>query len=363
MEYYSSTFNTLHKIGDDKSIFEINCGLLYKFLDYLFLIVDLDLKKYNFFLKAPQNILITSNGESFRFFIGNEKAISELNIISARISKDTDLMTLDKASVISTREFGFSFKYYFDIQYSQLTNAMIFIRKKGDATVSDRLNSYQALLDDVVKYVAAKQSNQPLNLEFTDMEFQASEASFMNCCLNAQQQLSNQIKKEHFIMDINPKFKARDIVINPKQCFYVMDFNDENVEESYNALSKALMDKLGIRVVKSGDIFDPNRTNEMVENIWQDIMNSRLVIADISCKNPNVFYELGICDTVGKNVLTICNSDSFKKDYSKKLPFDVQQELTTIYENSYSGVSKMVDKIVQMVKAIINDEPIIVGRD
>lgn len=158
-------------------------------------------------------------------------------------------------------------------------------------------------------------------------------------------------------MWVNPKFQARDIVVNPNQCFYVMDFNDDNVKEAYNALTKELNDRLNVRVIKSGDLFDPNRKNEMVDNIWQDIVGSRLVITDISCKNPNVFYELGICDTVGKQVISICNKQSFSEDYHGKFPFDVQQEHTTIYENSYSGVKTMVEKVTKMVDAIINNKP------
>ncbi len=98
----------------------------------------------------------------------------------------------------------------------------------------------------------------------------------------------------------------------------------------------------------------------MVENIWQDIVGSRLVIADISCKNPNVFYELGICDTVGKKVIPICNKQSFDDDYQGQFPFDVQQEFTTIYESTYTGVNSMVKKIVKMVDAIINNKPTLV---
>ena len=61
------------------------------------------------------------------------------------------------------------------------------------------------------------------------------------------------------MMHVEPRFKARDIVVNPNQCFYVMDFHNKKVQEAYEALATNLMEKLNIRVIKSGDIFDPNR--------------------------------------------------------------------------------------------------------
>lgn len=228
------------------------------------------------------------------------------------------------------------------------------MKKNGQGNNQERIKKYQKVIDLVQKTLTDGVKN------LSSDEDTKSKLSFFNCFLDAYNQLNEEFERKSGIMDFNPRFKARNIVVNPNQCFYVMDFKDERVQEAYEALSKQLMERLGIRVIKSGDIFDPNRKNEMVENIWQDIVGSRLVIADISCKNPNVFYELGICDTVGKKVIPICNEQSFSEDYGGQFPFDVQQEFTTIYKNSYSSISTMTEKIVKMVDAIINNKPILV---
>lgn len=354
MEYYSRTFNTLHKPkSNDENLYGLQFEWFYSFLDYLFLVLDPSIKE-NYSLKAPKNLYIVGTQKIMRVFMGDDKAIDEMNLIVLDKKPTEQVMTLDEANKFSKQELGFKFDYYFDVKVDQLKESIAFVKENGQGTNQERIKKYQKVID-----LAQKVLNDDVeNIHFD--ENTKSKISFFNCFLNAYSQLNEEFERKNGVMDFNPRFKARNIVMNPNQCFYVMDFKDARVQEAYEALSKQLMEKLGIRVIKSGDIFDPNRKNEMVENIWQDIVGSRLVIADISCKNPNVFYELGICDTVGKKVIPICNEQSFSEDYNSQFPFDVQQELTTIYKNSYSGITKMTEKIVKMVDAIINNKPIIV---
>lgn len=354
MNYYSRTFNTLHKPNlNDKNLYGIQFELFYAFLDYLFLVLDPNIKE-NYSLKVPKNLYIVGTQKTMRVFMGDDKAIDEVSLIVLDNQPTDQLMTLEEANKFSKQELGFTFDYYFDVKVDQLRSSLLFVTKNGQGSYQERLKKYQEVID-----LAQKVLNNG-NKDISSDENNKSAIDFFNCFLNAYHQLNEEFERESGIMDFNPRFKARNIVVNPNQCFYVMDFKDTKVQEAYEALSKKLMEKLGVRVIKSGDIFDPNRKNEMVENIWQDIVGSGLVIADISCKNPNVFYELGICDTIGKRVIPICNEQSYVDEYNNQFPFDVQQEFTTIYKNSYSGITSMTEKIVKMVDAIINNKPILV---
>lgn len=67
--------------------------------------------------------------------------------------------------------------------------------------------------------------------------------------------------------------------------------------------------------IKADEIFAP--ANYITKNIWQLINRSSLLIADITIRNPNVFYELGIAHTIGRDVIII----SQNKD---DIPFDIQ---------------------------------------
>lgn len=244
-----------------------------------------------------------------------------------------------------------------DIDRKSLNLMIPYIKLLKSKTFPEKTKLFPKELLNALNY--ARQSNDEDSL--ASLEKQLPKITFYATLFKTRKQVITEIEEKE-AMNINPRFKARDIVVNPKQCFYVMDFHDEDVQEMYKALSEKLMNSLGIRVIKSGDIFNPDRQNEMVENIWQDILGSRLIIADISCKNPNVFYELGICDTIGKKVIPLCSEPSYKNDYECKFPFDIQQEHTIIYKTNFSGTKRAVDSISQMVDAIINNKSTIVER-
>ena len=57
--------------------------------------------------------------------------------------------------------------------------------------------------------------------------------------------------------------------------------------------------------------------------IWESINRARIVIADTTTRNPNVFYEIGICHTLGKDVILITQD-------SEDVPFDLHLSLIHI---------------------------------
>ena len=56
----------------------------------------------------------------------------------------------------------------------------------------------------------------------------------------------------------------------------------------------------------------------LLDKIIDSIKNADLIIADISGRNPNVFYELGIAQTLGKEVILIT------KDAISEVPTDIK---------------------------------------
>lgn len=337
MAYYSYTFNTLHKPKNSESFNDINFKQLYEFLDYLFLFLDLDAKKFDYSFKSPKNLLMSYTDKDFRVFVGDEKAIAELNNIVYQTRQQKKLVSLDEANQIGIRQLGYKFDCYFDIDILNFQSAISFVEHNFDKTEPEKLK----ILGNTIKKVTEFSNDVP-----------ATNAAFFNCWVQVSKQITSEFERKNGVMDINPRFKARGIVVNPSQCFYVMQFKDKDIQEAHDAIVKKLNDELSLDVIKSGDIFDPHRGNDMVENIWQDIMQSKFIIADLSKRNPNVFYELGICDTVGKTVIPICSETSFNEDYKGKFPFDIQQEYTIIYKNGFRGISKLQDDVLKRATAI-----------
>lgn len=75
---------------------------------------------------------------------------------------------------------------------------------------------------------------------------------------------------------------------------------------------------MGLRVVRADHIENPGLISAQV---IQHLLHSRLVVADLSFHNPNVFYELAIRHATGKPTVLLCRTDD-------KLPFDISDVRT-----------------------------------
>lgn len=159
-------------------------------------------------------------------------------------------------------------------------------------------------------------------------------------------------------MQFNPIFKARDLTIDDKMVFGILQFDDDRLEFFNSFIKPIIENEFNLNVIKSGDIFDASSPSIM-ENIWVYINTSKFIICDLSGKNPNVFYELGIANTIGKPVITICDTDSFEKDYDGKLPFDISSNTTIFYKNTAVGAEKFKADLKATVKSVITGQPVI----
>jgi len=60
------------------------------------------------------------------------------------------------------------------------------------------------------------------------------------------------------------------------------------------------LNKIGLNVERGDEIFG---TQPIIEDIWESINSSEFIVADVTGKNPNVMYEIGMAHTVGKAVV------------------------------------------------------------
>ena len=105
-------------------------------------------------------------------------------------------------------------------------------------------------------------------------------------------------------MQINPIFTGRKFSIENDLCFVLMPFRDD-LRSVYDDHIKKVVEALGLRCQRADDIF---RNTAIIEDIWESINKARFIIADLTGKNPNVFYEVGVAHTVGKDVVLTTQS-------------------------------------------------------
>ncbi|MEJ2251158.1 MAG: hypothetical protein P8Y70_18145 [Candidatus Lokiarchaeota archaeon] len=71
--------------------------------------------------------------------------------------------------------------------------------------------------------------------------------------------------------------------------FMLMPF-DNNLSEIYKESIKKPLEELGHRVSRADDIF---RSTPIMDDVINSIKRADIIIADLTGRNPNVFYELG----------------------------------------------------------------------
>ena len=129
------------------------------------------------------------------------------------------------------------------------------------------------------------------------------------------------------------------------QCFVVMPFA-RKFDEVYTAIKSALeVEELGIICHRADKVV---RGGEVMKDVLHDLAEAELVIVDLTGKNANVFYELGIAHTVrcAESVLLITQT-------MKHVPFDVQHYRCIKYTLGDDGLMELRNKLAQMVKTEI----------
>lgn len=128
---------------------------------------------------------------------------------------------------------------------------------------------------------------------------------------------------------VDPVFKSRETRIIKDQAFLMMPFSEKWSSAVHMALVE-LMHEQGVKTVRADDLFGEN----IVEDIWTGIIRSAYVIADVTGRNPNVFYELGIAHAVGKRTLLLTQN-------VEDIPFDTRHLRHVVYSNDLSGLQKL----------------------
>jgi nucleoside 2-deoxyribosyltransferase len=88
----------------------------------------------------------------------------------------------------------------------------------------------------------------------------------------------------------------------------------------------------------------------VIEDINRGIETAQIVIAEITPKNENVFYEVGYAHALKKP--TILLVDMEKK---KELPFDLSSYRCLFYQNSIGGKRKVEEALRKYLQTILDE--------
>jgi hypothetical protein len=80
--------------------------------------------------------------------------------------------------------------------------------------------------------------------------------------------------------------------------------------------------------------------------VWGAICGAGAIIADCTGRNPNVFYEIGIAHTIGKQVILLSQD-------VEDVPADLRYYRYLLYTPTESGQEELQEKLSQTVKATL----------
>jgi hypothetical protein len=116
--------------------------------------------------------------------------------------------------------------------------------------------------------------------------------------------------------------------------FIAMQFS-EPYNEVYRDAIRPLVMEIGYEPLRVDELSGPGI---ILNDIWNNITESSVVIAEVSEANPNVYYEVGVAHALRKPTVLLAQRGT-------KLPFDLGPHRCIVYDNSIPGRARLLDAL------------------
>lgn len=134
-----------------------------------------------------------------------------------------------------------------------------------------------------------------------------------------------------------------EITIAKKTVFVLTPFSNDGTR-TFEIIRKVCND-VDLKCSRGDEI---RYNDNILSHIIRSILQANIVIVNIDGRNPNVFYELGICHAIGKPIIIISNIG-----VKGELPFDINAK-NIIFYNDSSDLQLQLRH--ELLKAFISDD-------
>ena len=136
--------------------------------------------------------------------------------------------------------------------------------------------------------------------------------------------------------------------VDARKCFVIMPFGDDALQVVYeDCVRPVVQDVCGLYCERGDDVFG---SNVIMDDIKSSIATAGIVLADLTGKNANVFYEVGICHALDKPVLLMAQS-------MDDVPFDLRHRRVLVYEYTVRGVKRFEKALADHLNAMQSPRP------
>lgn len=129
-------------------------------------------------------------------------------------------------------------------------------------------------------------------------------------------------------------------------CFVMMPFKAP-LGEYYSSVYAPAVEKAGLRPVRAdSEIF---ATGKIIDQVWKGIREATVLIAELTDRNPNVFYELGLAHALNKPVVLVSSNQN-------DVPFDLRHIRVIYYDvrDPFWG-EKLMNKVAENILSALTD--------
>lgn len=121
-----------------------------------------------------------------------------------------------------------------------------------------------------------------------------------------------------------------------KSVFILTPFSKKE-EQTYHIISK-VCNQVDLKCARGDEVY---RDGNILSHIIKSILQSNIVIANVNGRNPNVFYELGICHSIGKPVIIVSKTKT-------GLPFDINAKNIIFYKDPQELEKNLKEELLKI---------------
>jgi len=137
------------------------------------------------------------------------------------------------------------------------------------------------------------------------------------------------------------------VSVSPKDtCLVLMPFTDPH-STYYEQIYKPAVEKAGLLPVRAdAEIFG---AGNITDQVWQGINAAKILVAELTTRNPNVFYELGVAHALKKPVVLVGSNEN-------DVPFDLRHIKVIYYDVSDPFWGRtLIDKVAEGILAALKN--------
>lgn len=270
-----------------------------------------------------KTILIALKGTKLPFDIGDLRVIYYKDQVGAEKIAIPQIQKILKSFIKS------------NVDDSPVFRALPVLQSKNTINIDELLAERETLKSELLELRMKLELSENVNLEFRTKvsEFEKVIEEKLKSIDEKSKEITDkeldELLKKREKIAVKPNFKISGIKEKPNTAFILMPFS-EHFDSIYKIIRMAL-NEIDYSASRADEIIS---SNLIIDDITDEIAQSSIIIADVTGLNPNVLYEIGIAQALGKKIVLITQDIN-------SVPFDLKSNRHIVYEETFEGVEKL----------------------